>query len=90
MAEAYHQKWSLRQEPKLLAEFDAIYPDVQDLVNSTASTRVNGYLGGDGTLAALREEIDSLGLSPEGRELLWKTIAKSEGKSDACPAPQVE
>ena len=51
-------------------EFAAIYPDPADLANSTAAARVNGYLGGYGTLANLQAGIDDLGLSPEAREEL--------------------
>jgi peptide-methionine (S)-S-oxide reductase len=69
-AEAYHQKYRLRQLPDLLAEFEAIYPDADDFVNSTAVARVNGYLGGHGTLDALQAEIDDLGLSPTATKKL--------------------
>jgi len=70
LAEDYHQKYRLRQSPTFMDEFAAIYPDPADLVNSTAAARVNGYLGGYGTLADLQAEIDDLGLSPEAREEL--------------------
>jgi len=90
LAEAYHQKWSLQQNSKLKAELDAIYPDVNDLIYSTASAKVNGYLGGHSTLETLREEIDDLGLSLGGREQLWKIVAAKEGISEVCPLPQVE
>ncbi|MFH1636164.1 MAG: peptide-methionine (S)-S-oxide reductase, partial [Chloroflexota bacterium] len=36
-----------------------MYPDSDDFVNSTAAARVNGYLGGYGTLADLQAEIDN-------------------------------
>ena len=70
LAEPYHQKYRLQQEPDLLQEFRAIYPDAEDFVNSTAVARVNGYVGGNGTLAALQTEIESLGLSPASQEKL--------------------
>ncbi len=72
LAEGYHQKHRLRQVEDLVFEFSAIYSDVDDFVNSTAAARVNGYLGGNGTLEQLEREIDQLGLSPEGREKLLK------------------
>ena len=73
-AEDYHQKFHLQQDPLLTAEYDAIYPDMQDFMNSPAVSRVNGYLGGFGTAAQLEKEIDSLGLSPEGRKRLRESV----------------
>lgn len=72
LAEGYHQKYRLRQVDELASEFSAIYPDLESFVNSTAVTRINGYLGGNGTLEQLECEIDQLGLSLEGREKLLK------------------
>jgi len=74
-AEDYHQKYRLRGFKDLMAEFEAIYPNPADFVDSTAAARVNGYLGGNGTLEQLKEEIDMLGLSREGQERL-KEIAE--------------
>ncbi len=70
LAEGYHQKYRLRQVGDLVSEFSAIYSDLNSFVDSTAVARVNGYLGGNGTLEQLECEIDQLGLSPEGREKL--------------------
>ena len=75
LAEAYHQKYRLQLEPDLLQEFRAIYPDDEDFVNSTAVARVNGYVGGNGTLAALQAEIESLGLSPASQEKLLRILS---------------
>lgn len=65
-AEDYHQKYRLQQMRSLMEEYRNIYPDFNDFVNSTAAARVNGYLGGNVTLEQLHEEIELLGLSPEG------------------------
>lgn len=75
LAEDYHQKYRLQGDPVLSAEFDAIYPDVGDLIASTAAARVNGYLGGNGSLGQLEAEIDSLGLSPEGQARLREAVS---------------
>jgi peptide-methionine (S)-S-oxide reductase len=75
LAEDYHQKFKLRQEPELLREFQSLYPNAQDLVASTAVARVNGYLGGHGTDAQLQQELPCLGLSRRSGNLLlelWK------------------
>jgi len=47
-AEGYHQKYYLQMHEDIMAEFRKIYPSFQDIVNSTAAARVNGYLGGYG------------------------------------------
>ena len=67
LAEDYHQKYSLRQEADLVKELSAIYPDLGDFIDSTAVARVNGYVGGYGTLPTLEEELSSLGLSEAGK-----------------------
>lgn len=69
-AEDYHQKYELRQNDDLMKEFRAHYPDERAFTDSTAAARANGYLGGNGTLEGLRDEIDRLGLSAEGRARL--------------------
>jgi peptide-methionine (S)-S-oxide reductase len=74
LAEAYHQKYRLQQVPDLMKEFSAIYPDNDDFVASTAAARVNGYLGGYGTVEALQAELSSLGLSPEGSQKLLDIV----------------
>lgn len=69
-AEDYHQKYLLKRESDLLRELTRIYPLQRDLVDSTAAARLNGYAGGYGGPEQLSREIDSLGLSPEGRKKL--------------------
>ncbi len=70
-AEAYHQKYYLRQNRRLLQELQRYYPQDLDLMNSTAAARVNGYLGRFGTAGELKAEIDRLGLSEDAKaELL--------------------
>lgn len=69
-AEDYHQKYRLRQDRVVVAEYLAVYPKAVDFVNSTAVTRVNGYLAGHGTLADLVRDLPRLGLSPGAAERL--------------------
>ena len=73
-AEDYHQKYYLQQMPRLLAEFNAVYPRWREVVDSTAAARVNGYVAGYGTRAELEAEIGSLGLSAEGEALLREIV----------------
>ena len=58
VAEDYHQKYLLRCETRLSNEFQAMYPEAKEFMNSTAAARVNGYLGGHGTEAMIQSEID--------------------------------
>jgi peptide-methionine (S)-S-oxide reductase len=76
LAEDYHQKYRLRQSRTFMREFAAMYPDPADFVDSTAAARVNGYLGGYGTLADLQAEIDDLGLTPQAREELLDIVGR--------------
>jgi hypothetical protein len=76
LAEDYHQKYQLRQHRQLMAEFKAIYPRTIDFVNCTAAARVNGYVGGHGTPEALKETIESLGLSSAGHKRLLEISSR--------------
>ena len=73
-AEDYHQKYYLQNVPALMEEFKNFYPDFQDMVDSTAAARVNGYIGGFGNAASLSREIEDLGLSDDGAKLLRKMV----------------
>jgi len=73
-AEAYHQKHALRSQKELMKEFRSFYPADNEFVASTAAARVNGYLSGEGTIAELEAELDSLGLSEAGRRKLLKIL----------------
>jgi peptide-methionine (S)-S-oxide reductase len=90
LAEAYHQKYYLRQMPDLLAEFNAIYPSAQALVDSTAAARVNGYVAGYGTLAELQVDLEHLGLSPAASHRLEDLVATVERfrAGPGCPVPR--
>ena len=77
LAEAYHQKYRLRQVPDLMKEFSVMYPANEGFVASTAAARVNGYLGGYGTVEALQAELSSLGLSAGGSKRLLDIVYAS-------------
>jgi len=91
LAEDYHQKYYLRNRIEFLKHYLTIYPDPGDFVNSTAVMRVNGYLGRNGSVELLEQELDSLGLTPELRDRLWQLAAgpgrapKANG-DPSCPA----
>jgi hypothetical protein len=73
-AEAYHQKYYLRQNRRLLKELQHFYPQDVDLMNSTAAARVNGYLGRFGTIEKLKADVDRFGLSESGRRELLEIL----------------
>jgi len=77
LAESYHQKYYLRGQKELLSEFAAMFGSAAEFVNSTAAARVNGYVGGNGSMEQLREEIGKLGLSPAGRERLLEIARRA-------------
>ncbi|MGE5893434.1 MAG: hypothetical protein ACM34I_05215 [bacterium] len=67
-----------------MTEFRAIYPDMRGLIDSTAVSRVNGYLGGYGSCDSLQEEIGGFGLSRRARETLTSVVCGRKA-SVACP-----
>lgn len=77
-AEDYHQKYKLRHAPELMAEFEKMYPDYGDFVDSTAAARVNGYLYGYGSLENLQAEINAFGLSVSAGERLLELMRKRD------------
>ena len=83
LAEEYHQKHYLRQVPELMSELTVIYPDTEAFISSTAVTRLNGYAGGYGNLATLKEQLSSFGLSDAGKEKLLYITQK--GLMSVCP-----
>ena len=86
LAENYHQKHSLQQFPEFQEELKRIYPTPEEFVASTAAARVNGYLGDEGSYAALLKEKDSLGLSSARKEELLRLVQRRKG-GQVCPVP---
>ena len=88
LAEEYHQKHALQRFPELLEELRSVYPTVPELIGSTAATRINGHVAGDGNCEALLEEIDTFGLSKRGQQRLREVVCgPSASSGDACPVP---
>jgi peptide-methionine (S)-S-oxide reductase len=69
-AEDYHQKYYLRGRREIMRQFLQHYPQPADFMNSTAAARVNGYLGGNGTSASLKADLERLGLF----EATWEEL----------------
>lgn len=60
-AEDYHQKYLLQRHPALLNALD-VDPG-EDLIRSHVAARINGYLGGYGTVASFDEEWKTWGIT---------------------------
>jgi peptide-methionine (S)-S-oxide reductase len=76
LAEGYHQKYYLRQNPDLMKEFTAMYPKESEFIDSTAAARLNGYLAGYGAFENLLTDAGGLGLSPEESQKLLARVHK--------------
>jgi len=70
LAERYNQKYHLGNHEEISEGYRELYPDLDDFVNSTAATRINGFLGGFGTLNS-PEDLERLGLTERGREEVY-------------------
>jgi methionine-S-sulfoxide reductase len=75
-AEDYHQKYNLQSNTITFDTLKKFYPDIQLLIESTTAARINGYLAGYGTSGQLQAEIDTLGLSDAGKEILLKQFSR--------------
>jgi len=75
-AEEYHQKYSLQKDQDLMEMLSELYPDRQDLLDSTAAARLNGYLAAHLTFDELRETLCRIEeLSPNLRERILNGIS---------------
>lgn len=78
LAEAYHQKYHLRQHPDLLREFREVYSG-REFVDSTVAARVNAYCAGHGSERRLSSEIDQYGLAEEAGHVLRALVRQRSG-----------
>jgi peptide-methionine (S)-S-oxide reductase len=69
LAEDYHQKYHLRSEEELMAEFEAEYSPAE-MINSTAAARVNAVVGGQGGERVLESVRAEFGDQPIGGDEL--------------------
>ena len=76
-AEDYHQKYYLRSTRSLSGQLERRFISEDAFTDSTAAARVNGYIGGNGTIEQLEREKDLLGISKEAVEALRGILRKS-------------
>jgi methionine-S-sulfoxide reductase len=67
-AEDYHQKYRLRAHRALASEFHAMLPGETAFVDSTAVTRVNGWLEGCGQREQIDRDLPRTGLSQAAQD----------------------
>jgi len=91
-AEDYHQKYLLRHADFLWREFQRMYPEQQQIFDSTAAAKINGYLGCNGTLENLEGQFGQLGLSPKAQQELadYLSLTCTSFRGVTCPAPTPE
>lgn len=70
LAEDRHQKYYLKRYPKALEQLQDLYLEPGQLAGSTFAARLNGFVKGFGTRAALKEEIAGWDINQESRTLL--------------------
>lgn len=73
-AEAYHQKYYIRQFPRLMEFLKKIYADDIQFITSTLAARLNGFIGGNCNIVELESEIIKCGLQETEKNNLLKII----------------
>lgn len=70
-AEDYHQKYMLRKYPELIS---ALKLSDAELIKSSAAARLNGYIGGFGSVEAFNSEKQTFSLSPDMLDMVRRKI----------------
>jgi len=78
-AEDYHQKFMLRKHKSLI---NSLGLNDKQLISSHIAARINGYIGGFGTIQNLNDEVKSLGISAEQAKYILEQI--KSGNSGYC------
>lgn len=87
LAEDYHQKHSLRRFSGFTEELEKKYPG-ESWMFTYEATKLNGYLGSNGSCEELEKEVRSFGLSSALEVELLALVCSKEGrKGEACPVP---
>lgn len=82
-ADRTQQSYELGQHEELSNGFQNIYPEFGDFINSTAASRINGYLTGYGDLDS-PEDLEGLGLTERGKQEVYDIWGSRE---IACDVP---
>jgi len=74
LAEERHQKYYLKRYPKAMDRLAAYYETHEQLVNATLVARLNSFVKGYGTLAALKEEMAGWNIPGETKGKLVELV----------------
>ncbi len=77
-AEDYHQKFYLQRHSEIKNEYMEVYPVFKDFIASAAVARVNGMLGGHGSLSRFEKIAADLGLSQRSEDFLRDRLFNGE------------
>jgi len=69
---SYHQKYLLRQKPLLLKSLGL---NSVELINSSVAARLNGYMGGYGSLKDFEAEVNDLKITDAQADMVRKIIS---------------
>ncbi len=61
-------------------------PVIAHFTKSTAAAKINGYLGGNGTLEGLKHQLKDIGLSAEVIDRIVGELKEQAGKENKKPA----
>jgi peptide-methionine (S)-S-oxide reductase len=74
LAEERHQKYYLKRYPKAMERLMSYYETHQQMVDATLVARINSFVKGYGTLAALKAEMAGWNIPGETKEKLVELI----------------
>ncbi len=76
LAEDYHQKYLLQLNRQIMQEYNTIFSDFQDFVNSTSAARANGFVTGKGSMKLLDSSLPLMGLSEQAQQILRRAVVR--------------
>jgi len=76
--EDYHQKYMLRRNSKLMEPYKNL--PLKEFIHSSPASRLNGYIGGNGSAEALEKEIKSFHLKPDQEEEIYEIVGVKKKK----------
>jgi len=81
-AEDYHQKYKLQANRNIVKALNL--SSYADLINSPIACKMNGYLGGYGTVKTLKEDIKTLKIPDRVAPLLIAIVERNQGPHGSC------
>jgi len=82
VAEAYHQKFQLQKHHDLFHSLN--FTNAEEMINSYAASRLNGFMGGNGSYAVLLKEIDKYGLDKKMQQKVKTYVENHNSPGESC------